>query len=491
MTLSEVPAAAMPIVEQAHPIVVDLDGTLIRADLLQESANLYLAQHPFGLFQLLAWLGSGRAALKEKLAERCSLDPASLPYNRPLLDWLHNQKSMGRTLVLATASHRLLAQAVADYLGLFDEVIATEGALNLKSTQKREALNQRFGANGYEYIGNESADLAVWACASQAHIVSSSQRFIDQVRQTGKTGAVFDSGRRGFATSLQRAMRPYQWVKNALVFVPVLAAHRFGDAAALMQALVAFVAFSLTASSVYLLNDLVDVSDDRHHARKRNRPFAAGDLSLLQGWLLWPLLLALSIALAAALLPLSFVALLAGYFVLTLAYSLRLKRLPMLDVLSLALLFTSRIVAGAQAVAVPLSFWLLAFSMFLFLSLAFMKRFSEIKVAREAGRAGPLRGRGYMKEDLELVSSLGTSAGYVAVLVLALYIQDSRTAQLYPQPQLIWVACPLMLFWLSRAWLIAHRGQMHDDPILFALKDRASWLIGAGILLAFALATLL
>lgn len=490
MTSLEVPASTASLTAPPHPIVVDLDGTLILTDLLQESATQYLAHHPLGLFQLLAWLLPGRPNLKAQLATRCPLDPASLPYNQPLLDWLQAQKAQGRRLVLATASHRRQAEAVATHLGLFDEVLATEGTVNLKSARKRDALNARFGEKGYEYVGNEIADHAVWACASRAHVVSSSPRFIEAVRRQLAPGEVFAAGGRGFTASVRRAMRPYQWVKNVLIFVPVLAAHRYADATALLQALAAFIAFSLTASSVYLLNDLVDVADDRHHPRKRNRPFAAGDLSLLQGWLLWPALLALAIGLACALLPSSFVALLGGYFLLTLAYSFRLKRLAMLDVLSLALLLTSRIVAGASAVGVSLSFWLLAFSMFIFVSLAFMKRFSEIKVAREAGRAGPLRGRGYMKEDLELVSSLGTSAGYVSVMVLALYIQDSRTAALYPQPQFIWAACPLLLFWLSRAWLIAHRGQMHDDPIIFALKDRTSWLIGAGVLAAFALASL-
>lgn len=491
MSPTEPAAAAAASGARTDPIVVDLDGTLIRTDLLQESATLFLARNPLGILQLLLWLTSGRAALKARLAEHCSPDAASLPYNQPLLDWLREQRTQGRRLVLATASHRSLADRVAGHLGLFDEVLATEGAVNLKAARKREALAARFGDHGYEYVGNEEADRAVWAGASRIHVVSASRRFIEDVQSTGTPGRVFDPGRRGFAASLGRALRYYQWVKNALIFVPLLAAHRYGDMAALARALLAFIAFSLTASSVYLLNDLVDVADDRHHARKRNRPFARGDLSLAQGWLLWPALLVLALTLAGSLLSSAFTALLSGYFLLTLAYSFRLKREPMLDVLSLALLLTSRIVAGAVAVMVTLSFWLLAFSMFLFVSLAFMKRFSEIKVAREAGRVGPLRGRGYLKDDLELVSSLGTSAGYVSVMVLALYIQDSRTAQLYQQPQIIWAACPLLLFWLSRAWLIAHRGQMHDDPIIFALKDRTSWLIGAGIVLVFALARML
>jgi 4-hydroxybenzoate polyprenyltransferase len=237
----------------------------------------------------------------------------------------------------------------------------------------------------------------------------------------------------------------------------------------------------LTASSIYLLNDLVDVIDDRHHVRKRNRPFASGNLSLFHGWAAWPLLLALAFTLAAFAgdLPWQFIASLATYFVLTVAYSLRLKQSPIVDVLTLAMLYTLRIIGGAAAIAVPLSFWLLSFSMFVFLSLAFIKRYSELRAAIDTGKTGLLRGRGYDPQDLPLVSSLGGSAGYTAVLVLALYIQDARTASLYATPTIIWLACPLMLFWISRAWLIAHRGKMQDDPIVFAIKDPLSWVIAA------------
>jgi 4-hydroxybenzoate polyprenyltransferase len=249
--------------------------------------------------------------------------------------------------------------------------------------------------------------------------------------------------------------------------------------------------FGLTASSVYILNDLADVADDRHHHRKRFRPFAFGNLSLLTGWVAWPSLLIAAFVLASTLLPASFVWVLGAYFILTLAYSLRLKQSAMLDVLTLAGLYTIRIIAGAAAISVPLSFWLLSFSVFIFLSLAFIKRFSELKTARKSGHEGNIRGRGYVHQDLELVSSMGSSAGYLSVLVLALYIQDAVNANLYGAPQVIWLACPILLYWISRAWLIAHRGQMHDDPIVFAIKDRVSWVVGACFLGVFALAKVL
>ncbi len=471
------------------PLVVDLDGTLIQTDLLAETASRFLIEQPWRFWRLLAWLAQGKCALKLRLAEATRVDVASLPYNEELLTWLRQQKAQGCTLILATASHRILAKQVTEYLGgLFDDVLATDGNNNLKANAKRDALVSRYGEGGFDYVGNDWPDLPVWQSAAKVHIVSTSSRLIERARAQGKVGVTMGDGKALPAAALFKAMRPHQWMKNLLVFIPLMAAHRYSDVTSVLQALLAFVVFGLTASSVYLLNDLVDVTDDRHHPRKQHRPFAAGHLGLLHGWLAWPVLLALALTLADLGLPWQFTASLATYFVLTVAYSLRLKQVPIIDVLTLAGLYTMRIIAGAAAVAVPLSFWLLSFSMFLFLSLAFIKRYIELHLASETNQGGTLRGRGYNPQDLALVSSLGGSAGYTAVLVLALYIQDSRTASLYATPTIIWLACPLLLFWISRTWLIASRGQMYDDPIVFALKDRASWVVAALFALVFILA---
>lgn len=462
----------------AHlPLVVDLDGTLIKTDLLAETASQFLIEQPFRFFKLLVWLAKGKGAIKSQLAKFTRVDVAAQPYNEELLIWLREEKAQGRHIVLATASHRLLADQVAEHLGLFDEVFATEGNVNLKANAKRDALVRRYSERGFDYVGNDWPDVAIWQSAAQAHVVSRSPRLIEKVRSYGNLGVIMDDGKPPLAVALFKAMRPHQWVKNLLVIIPLLAAHQYGARASVLQALLAFLVFGFTASSVYLLNDLVDVADDRNHPRKRRRPLAAGHLSLLHGWLAWPALLVLAFTLAGLGLPWRFTASLAAYFVLTVAYSLQLKQVPVVDVLTLAGLYTLRIIAGAAAVGVPLSFWLLSFSMFLFLSLAFIKRYSELRHARDAGQSNPLRGRGYVPQDLELASSLGGNAGYIAVLVLALYIQDSHTASLYATPRFIWLACPLLLFWISRAWLIAHRGNMHDDPIIFALKDRVSWVV--------------
>jgi len=472
-------------------LVVDLDGTLVRTDLLVECASQYLIQYPFQFFKPLMWWLQGKTKLKAELAQFSQIDVSALPYNLELLNWLRSEKQGGRRLVLATASHRLLAEQVAQHLQLFDEVLATEGDTNLKSDAKAQALVDRFGEEEFDYVGNDWPDVQVWARAHTAYVVDAPATLLAQAKTQGPVGQVFRSDMPSKLMSMLKAMRLHQWMKNILVFVPLMAAHQYVDGERDLLAMMAFVVFSLTASSVYLLNDMVDVQDDRHHQRKRNRPFASGALSLVVGWVAWPFLLCLAIALSTCYMPVLFSVTLAAYFGLTLAYSLYLKQLAVVDVLTLAALYTLRIIAGAVAIDVPLSFWLLLFSMFIFLSLALIKRYSELKSARDTGKVGPLRGRGYEPDDLELVSSLGGSAGFIAVLVLALYIQDGQAAHLYAQPQLIWLVCPVMLFWISRAWLIAHRGRMHDDPIVFAIKDKTSWAVVAFMLGVMTLARVL
>ena len=471
-------------------LVVDLDGTLLKTDLLIETASQFLIDHPWHFYKLILWLAEGRSALKSHLAQASKIDVASLPYNDELLTWLRTEKTQGRSIVLATASHQALADKIAAHLGLFDDVLATGGTTNLKAEVKRDALIARFGVRGFDYVGNDWPDVSVWRSAAKAHVVSRSPRLIETVQGLGNLGFTMSDAKPALPRAFLKAMRPHQWMKNLLVFIPLLAAHEYTNALSVGHAVLAFMVFGLTASSAYLLNDIVDVADDRHHRRKRNRPFAAGHLSLLHGWIAWPLLLVAAFVLAGPLggLPWKFIASLSAYFVLTMAYSIRLKQAAVVDVLVLALLYTLRIVAGATAIGVPLSFWLLSFSMFIFFSLALVKRYSELRSARDAGIEGLLRGRGYDPQDLALVSSLGGAAGYSAVVVLALYIQDARTASFYESPMFIWPACPLLLFWITRVWLIAHRGYMHDDPIVFAIKDPASWLVGALFISIFMIA---
>lgn len=470
------------------PLVVDLDGTLLRSDLLLESALAFVRSSPLQSLRPLGWLAGGKATLKEKLAQATDIDVSVLPYNEDLLARLRAEKAAGRTLVLATASHHLLATRVAAHLGLFDDVLATAAGRNLSAHNKRDALVQRYGERGFDYAGNSHADLPVWAAARQAWVVDASAGVERRARAAGNVAETMHSAAAGLRDWLQ-ALRLHQWLKNLLVFVPLLAAHRLGDMSLLAQGLLAFVLFGLCASSVYLLNDLLDLADDRHHASKRHRPFAAGRLPITAGLLGFPALLLPAFAAALYFLPPAFALVLAIYYLLTLGYSLVLKRHMAIDVITLAMLYTLRIVAGTAALSLPPTSWMLAFSMFIFLSLALIKRYTELHDAQRRGHNGKTRGRGYYADDLAMVSSLGAASGYLSVMVLALYIDDQSTAALYAHPQLIWLACPLLLFWITRAWMLAHRGQMHEDPVIFAIRDRTSLVTGALFGVVFWIAT--
>ncbi|HEY2630657.1 MAG TPA: UbiA family prenyltransferase [Usitatibacter sp.] len=451
--------------DQLIPLCVDLDGTLVKTDVLFESAAAALKAEPLLAFALPFWLLRGRAALKSELARRGEVDVSALPYDTQVLDELRRQRAAGRRIVLATAADSHVAQRVADHLGLFDEVIASDGERNLKGDAKAQALVDKFGERGFEYMDEAGHGDAIWKHAAEARVV---------LRE------------RNGAAAILRELRVFQWAKNLLVFVPLVTAHAVSRGTLLAE-LAAFVAFSLVASSVYLLNDLADLQDDRRHSTKRMRPLAAGDVSITAALVLWPLLIAGATALAWQL-PLAFGALLLLYLAINLAYSLGLKRIALLDVFVLAALYTLRILAGAAAIEVPVSHWLLAFSLFAFLSLAIVKRFVEVSgvASRDEDRVG---GRGYLAGDGQLLGMLGTASAYLAVLVFALYITSPQVVVLYRSPEVLWCAVPLLLYWMSRVWFLAHRGQLHEDPVLFALRDPQSYAVGLLILLAMLAAT--
>ena len=477
----------MTILKPDLPLCVDLDGTLIKTDLLVESFFLLLGQKPLHIFSVLFWLFHGKARLKQELASRVELDVTTLPYHQPFLAWLREQHGKGRTLILATAAADRFAQKIADHLGIFAEVFATTDNLNLSGQVKAKQLSQRFGEGGFDYAGNAKTDLSVWAYARQAILVNPARELLAQATPIATIAKVFDD-RQGSSLGLWlRALRLHQWLKNILIFIPLLAAHQLQTPPLLLQATLAYLAFGLCASSVYLLNDLVDLAADRCHPRKRLRPFAAGTLPIVIGALAIPMLLSLAFVLAGLVLPLGFTAVLFSYYVLTLAYSLHVKKIVMLDVVALATLYTLRIIAGAAATLIIPSFWLLAFSMFIFLSLALVKRYSEL-VAMQELRQRSAQGRDYRIEDLPLLQTLGGASGYLSVLVLALYINSTTSQVLYRHPQLIWLLCPLLLYWISRIWLKTHRGEMHDDPVVFAVQDRTSQILLAMGVIIFWLA---
>nr|WP_315429379.1 UbiA family prenyltransferase [uncultured Albidiferax sp.] len=468
-------------------IAVDLDGTLIRTDMLIESIFLLLRTLPHKFFESILWLIKGKAYFKNKVADNVTPSAATLPYNVNLLFWLNEQKASGASLILATASDSRLAHAISDHLQIFDKFIGTKDT-NLAAENKRDVLVEHYGRNGFEYVGNSKADISVWEVASVVHVVNPERGVLAKAVAMGRIGKIFDD-RPGYFSVLRKALRLHQWAKNLLVFVPLLAAHKITDFNLLMNALLAFMCFGACASSVYLLNDMLDLQDDRQHRTKRNRPLAAGTFPVFHAILWIPGLLVSSFGAALLWLPVQFSVVLLAYYALTLAYSLSLKRIVMFDVVALAMLYTVRVVAGAAATALATTFWILAFCMFIFLSLAFVKRYTELYDAREKGHQKKAPGRGYVASDFELLASLGGSAGYLSVLVLALYINDTLAQALYKHPQWLWAACPLLLFWLSRVWIIAHRGEMHDDPIVFALRDHTSRWVGICFFGIFALAS--
>ncbi|OTE96062.1 hypothetical protein BCS42_00270 [Crenothrix sp. D3] len=332
------------------------------------------------------------------------------------------------------------------------------------------------------------ADLAVWKEASAIHIVNPELGVLSAVRKIGTVDRIFND-RPPYFRTLIKALRIHQWAKNVLIFVPLLASHRIMELQLLWDGGLAFIAFGTLASSVYLLNDLLDLADDRKHHSKFTRPFAAGTLPILHGLVLIPALLLCAFVIALGFLPLQFTGVLVAYYLLTLLYSLWFKHIVMLDVVILAVLYVIRVVAGAIATSLTITFWILAFCTFIFLSLAFIKRYAELSNTHHKGNCEKLAGRGYYPADFELLASLGGSAGYTSVLVLALYINEAASGSLYKSPEWMWGVCPLLLFWLSRIWLLAHRGQMHDDPIIFALRDTVSRWIGLLFIIFFTLAT--
>ncbi len=462
------------------PLCVDMDGTLIRTDMLWEAVARLLKQRPADMFALPFWLLRGRAHLKRKVAERVEVDAANLPYHGEFVGFLREERARGRKICLVTASDGAPAQQVAAHVGLFNEVLASDGKFNLRGANKGRALVEKYGKRGFDYAGNSSVDLPVWQEARQALVVNATDGLADRARKVSEVGRVFHH-RAPILPAAFRALRPHQWIKNLIIFVPLVTSHRLFDPRLFGAAILAFIAFSLCASAVYVLNDVLDLDADRHHGTKRFRPLASGQLPLSAGLAMVPAALLLG-AVTAMFLPWGFSAVLGVYFVLTTTYSMCFKQIALLDVFVLAALYTIRLVAGHEATGhgperIEYSFWLLAFSMFIFLSLALVKRFTELSTARQQNRTAA-HGRGYLASDLELVAMLGIASGFLAVLVLALYVNSPEVTKLYAHPVLLLLVCPLLLFWVSRVWLLAHRGRMHEDPIVFALRDGPSYLIG-------------
>jgi 4-hydroxybenzoate polyprenyltransferase/phosphoserine phosphatase len=488
-----IPVPASDTVATLPALCVDLDGTLVKSDTLVDSTLVLARHHPAALLSLPRWLSQGKAALKQHLTSAVQLDVTHLPYNRELLQYLQQQHATGRSLYLATAANAALAQRVADHLGLFAGVLASDSKVNLAGNNKLLAFQSRFGDN-FSYIGNALPDLPLLKSCQQPMVANPTAALRSALRTAGITPVRAFNEQVSPFMAWPKAIRLHQWAKNALIFLPLLLAHARAPGL-LAGAVLAFFSFGLCASATYIVNDLLDLESDRQHPRKRRRPFASGDLSALSGVLVILLFLAVSVALAllvphviAAISPAStlarplhFLEWLTIYAVLTLAYSLRLKRAVIVDVIVLSGLYTIRIIAGSAATGVLVSTWLASFSIFFFLSLAFVKRFAELENLRERGGI-QASGRGYHVADIEQLRSFGSASGYASVVVLTLYISNLDAAQLYQHTNRLWLLVPVLLLWLSRLWLQASRGELDEDPVVYAITDRRSLLLGVVVL---------
>ncbi|MEA2068217.1 MAG: UbiA family prenyltransferase [Verrucomicrobiota bacterium] len=460
---------------ESIPLCVDLDGTLVKLDTLHQSLFLLLRRNPASIFRIPGWLAKGKAHFKDQVMQGVSLDATALPYHRQFLGWLHQEREAGRTLVLATASNYRTANAVAEHLGIFDEILASNEETNLRHNNKLDAIRGRFPRFGY--AGNDAADFPIWDAAAEVVLVNPST--LAKKHYALKADHIFVEQRPALAMFI-KAMRCQQWLKNLLVFSPMLLAHRFTDPGTLLNAALSFLSFSFAASSIYVLNDLFDLSADQHHPRKCKRPFASGDLPIATGALLTPLLVAASLLPCIFFLPPAFLATLLAYYALTTVYSWRLKQVAVADVLMLAVLYSMRIVAGAVATGTVVSGWFIEFAIFLFLSLALVKRLSELREMEQGEELeNAHRERGYTVGDLPLLLAFGTASGYIAVFVFTMYLDSEKVAQLYSRPPFLWAFCPLLLYWITRMWHLAWRGKMHDDPLAFAARDPQTHLVGA------------
>ena len=464
-------------------LVVDLDHTLLKSDMLFLSFWSSFGQDWRSPFRSAFALSKGKAALKRSLAEAAQVDVTMLPYDDAVIDYIKAWRNSGGRTALVTASDNKIAQEIGMHLKLFDEVHGSDGTENLKGARKARFLVEVYGDKQFSYMGDSEADLAVWKHTKRAVTVNLSEAMKTRAAQVTDEVEHLSTHAATIGAYL-KAIRPHQWMKNILVFVPMLAAHQV-NGASLIASLLAFIAFSLVASSVYVLNDLLDLNADRAHPRKRLRPFAAGSIPIASGTWMVAGLLGMGAVIAAFLGP-AFLAVMIGYYALTTGYSLYLKRRIVVDMCVLAGLYTVRIVAGSVATGIPLSMWLLAFSIFFFLSLAAVKRQAELVDNVKQGKL-KASGRGYHVDDLPIISMISISAGYVAVLVMALYVNSPAVIQLYAHPEVLWGVCAVMLYWITRTVMLTHRGWMHDDPVVYAAKDRISqvcFLIILGLVLA-------
>ena len=469
------------------PLCVDLDGTFIRTDMMMESIALLILKRSFFLFIIPFWLLKGRYYLKSKLLEYVLPNIKLVPINPKIEEFVISERKKGRYIILVTASMQEIANQFKNYYNIFDEAIGSKDDINLVGKTKADYLINRFGRRGFDYIGDSDKDFYVWKSANIAHIVNQNERFINRLREITNIGIVWDLLPKSKFQNFISEIRTYQWTKNLLIFLPLILAHNT-NANVYINALLAFFSFSFAASAIYLFNDLMDLDSDREHSTKKNRPMAAGNFPIISAFR-WILILIITSLLIALLLHKEFLIVLIMYLVITLVYSIKLKKIYIIDIVVLSILYTFRLIAGSFSTNIPISEWLAGFSLFFFLSMSALKRYVEIKNNLDSDQKA-IKGRAYITDDLQIIQNSGISSGLISVMIFFLYINSSKVVQLYNSPEILYLIIPLIVYWILRVWFLAHRGLMNEDPVLFAIADKRSYLFIISILLILMFSTL-
>jgi 4-hydroxybenzoate polyprenyltransferase len=469
------------------PLYVDLDGTLIKTDLLFESFIEFIKKNPFNILLSIKWLLKGRAYLKNKLAQNTFIDIEKLPYNEPFLSYLKNERNNGRKIILATASNFTLAKRISSHLNIFSEIIASNEKENIKGKTKLTHIKENSGNSSFDYAGNSKDDLIIFKHAKSSILVNFNEQLLSRspsirvAKSFAQESSIF--------RALIIAIRPHQWVKNLLIFVPLFVSNQWYIPNLIIRALIGFISFSLIASSVYVINDIFDIQNDRAHIKKKYRPFAASDISIGHGLIIF-LFFALAGLFAGYLLDVIYFFLLMTYLILNLLYSIYLKKFVLIDILILSQFYTLRVVSGGIITNIELSFWLLAFSVFIFFSLAIAKRYTEL-ISSNNYNKNNIKGRGYTINDLDILNIMGVTSGYLAVLVLALYINSPEVVLIYSSPKILWGVCIIFFYWISYIWMKASRGELDEDPVTFAIKDRTSLVVFGVLIIDIILAVII